>query len=107
MDILDVALQLIASLREPVERLGRQDRELAVQVRKAASSIALNVSEGRRREGRDRLHFFRIASGSAAEVGTGLDVAVGWGWLADAELAQARSLLDRVRAMAWRLTHPH
>ncbi|MBI5480710.1 MAG: four helix bundle protein [Deltaproteobacteria bacterium] len=105
-DALDTAVRLVAALREPLGRVQQHDRDLASQARRAASSVALNLGEGQRRGGRDRLQHFRIAAGSAAEVGVALRVAVEWGFLDGAGLAEARGLLDRVLAMTWRLTHP-
>ena len=105
-DTLTVALELARELRGPLEQLQRCDRNLADQIRRAASSIALNVSEARRREGKDRAHLFRVAAGSAAEVRTALDVAEAWGYIESAALDGARALLDRQLALLWRLTHP-
>ena len=101
-----VALELVAALRAPLDRLERRSRTHADQARRAAASAALNLSEGRRRAGRDRFHCWRIAAGSAAELRTALAVASAWGWLSDEELGPARALLDRVLAMPWRLLHP-
>jgi hypothetical protein len=39
--------------------------------------VALNLDEGRRRAGQDRLHHFRVALGSAAELDTALRLALG------------------------------
>mgnify|MGYP001385525039 CR=1 FL=1 len=103
-DALEVSLALIPSLRGPVDRLGRVDADLARQVRRAASSIALNVAEGRRRRGGDRLHLWRVAAGSAAEVGTALRVAAGWGHVDEAEIGDALALVDRLLAMLHRMT---
>lgn len=105
-ETLDIALQLVASLRTPLERLRQHDADLASQVRRAASSVALNIGEGHQRAGKDRLHLFRIAAGSAAEVRTALQVALAWGYLDLAVIAPSLAVLDRVLAMLWRLTHP-
>ena len=105
-DALEVALQIAVELRAPLERVQRRDRDLAGQLRRATSSVALNIGEARRREGKDRAHLFRVAAGSAAEVCTGLALAEAWGYLGATELEIARSLLDRQLAMLWRLTHP-
>ncbi len=83
--------------------LAKADRNLADQLRRAASSVVLNIAEGNRRTGMDRLHFFRIAAGSAAEVRAALDVARAWGMVGAAPAVEAE--LDRVLAMLWRLTH--
>ena len=70
----DAALAMVAALRPVLEPLAKGDRALADQVRRAASSVALNLAEGNRRTGQDRLQFFRIAAGSAAEVRAALEV---------------------------------
>ncbi len=57
-----VALDIIRSVRGALEALRRQDGALADQARRAASSIALNVEEGNRREGRDRRQLWRVAA---------------------------------------------
>jgi four helix bundle protein len=102
---LQVSLDLVRSLRRPVERLRVRDHALSEQIRRAAGSIALNLGEGRRQAGADRLHSWRIAAGSAEEVRMALRVAVAWGDLTAAEVAEALLLLDRLLAMLWRLTH--
>jgi four helix bundle protein len=49
---------------------------LSAQLRRAAYSVPTNIVEGfARNQGRERLHFLRIAWGSLAEVGYGLHVA--------------------------------
>src|SRR5262249_23771433 len=70
-----VSLELIIALREPLERLELRNRAHADQTRRAASSVAHNLSEGRRRAGRDRFHLWRTAAGSAAELRTALAIA--------------------------------
>ncbi|MDD9941534.1 MAG: four helix bundle protein [Myxococcales bacterium] len=92
---LDVALTLIHSLRAPVNRIRRHHAKHANQIVDAASSIAANLAEGNRRTGKDRLHLFRIAAGSADETRVHLLVAKGWGWVSEQEVTQALSLLDR------------
>jgi four helix bundle protein len=104
-DALEVSLDLVRSLRRPVQRLRVRDRALSDQIRRAASSLSLNLAEGRRRAQGDRLHHFRIAAGSADELRTALRVALAWGDLDLGELAEALKLLDRLLAMTWRLTH--
>ncbi len=102
-EVYDAALGMVSALRPVLERLKREDRALAEQLRRAASSVALNLAEGNQRAGQDRLQFFRIAAGSAAEVRAALEVGRAWGSVAGSEKAEAE--LDRVLAMLWRLTH--
>ena len=104
-DALELALECIGSLRGLVQVVRRQDAKIAQQIVAAASSVAANIAEGNRRRGADRLHFFRIAAGSADEVRTHLRVAMAWGWLSEDSTSQALALLDRENAVLWRLTH--
>ena len=69
-------------------------------------SVALNISEANRREGKDRIARFRIAAGSAAETRTALMIARAWRYVDVARAERIDELLDRVLAMLWRLTHP-
>ena len=81
-------------------------RCLADQTVRAVTSVPLNLAEGAGRRGRDRLHHWRIAYGSALEARTALELLAATGSV-DAEAAAAvDALLDRVAAMAWRLVHP-
>jgi four helix bundle protein len=101
--VYGAALGLVSALRTVLGELTKADRSLADQLRRAASSVVLNIAEGNRRAGKDRAHFFRIAAGSAAEVRAALDVARAWGTIGPAPAAEVE--LDRVLAMLWRLTH--
>jgi four helix bundle protein len=103
-DAFDVSLDMIRSLREPLAAVAERDPALAQQLRRAAASVPLNLSEGRRRNGRDRLHLWRIAAGSADEVVASLRVAEAWGHVDGSSIAPALTLCDRVLAMLWRLT---
>ena len=100
---LEVSLALIRSLRAPLARLVTHDSDLADQLRRAASSAALNLGEGRRRTGKDRAFHFRVAAGSASEVRVALQVAAAWGYVDEQALAEPLALVDRVLAMTWRL----
>ena len=104
-DALEVSLQMVASLRSPLATLKFRDQDLHRQVRRAATSVTLNLAEGRKRVGGDRRHHFRVAAGSADEVCSALRTAVALGDLREAELEQSFELLDRVLAMTWKLTH--
>ena len=103
----DVALELARSLREPIQRLQQKDRELCTQLRRAMQSVLLCVAEGGRRMAKDRIHLFRVAAGSAAEVKAALELAEAWGYLEPQLMAQPLRLLDRELALLWRLTERH
>ena len=103
-DAYRFAVELVTLLRPLVARVATHDPALADQLRRAATSAPLNLAEGRRRVGRDRLHLWRIAAGSVAEVGAALEVSVAWGYLEGAETAEAVALCDRLGAITWSLT---
>ena len=102
---LDVSIDAIRSLRSPLLTIRPYDSSLAQQIRRAASSVSLNLAEGNRRTGKDRRRFFRIAAGSANEVRTALRVAEAWGYVKAREITGALGLLDQTLAMLWKLTH--
>jgi len=63
----------------------------------------MNISEASGRAGKDRIHMFRIAYASAHEADMGIELLVLAGHLEEGATTRARGLLDRVRAMTWRL----
>lgn len=100
---LDVSYRLIESLSTVVPTIARHDRDLADQIRRAATSISLNLAEGSCSWKGNRQKHFSIAHGSANEVKAGLCVANAWGWIDASD--EAQSILDRLLALLWRLTH--
>lgn len=101
---MDVAEEIVDSLAQVFGKLAAKDKGLEDEARRAAISVALNVAEGRLRTGRDRLHAWRIAAGSCAELRTCLKIAVALRYLDGVELVVAFDLIDREMAMLWRLT---
>jgi four helix bundle protein len=81
-------------------------KPIADQVIRSASSVPANLAEGSGRSGRDRMHHFRIAYGSAKEVDTHLRLLVGVGAIDNSRTEISLQLFDDVRAMTWRLLHP-
>ena len=104
-DAYDRSLQLLRSTAPLIEVLTTRDTDLVKQLRRAGASVALNISEANRRVGKDRPHLFRVALGSAAEVAACLEVAVALGYLEQAAVEPALELVDRVRAMTYRLAN--
>jgi four helix bundle protein len=111
---LDVSYRLIEALATIVPAIERQDRALADQLRRAATSVSLNLAEGSGSRKGNRQKHFSLAHGSANEVKAGLCVAQAWGWIdlpsgpggAGASDASDRvmGILDRLLALLWRLT---
>ena len=104
-DAYEISLELLRSLRPHLKRLRSCDASLSKQLTRAASSVPLNLSEGRQRVGGDRVHLFRIAAGSVAEVKACLDTAEALDYLQANDVLASMALINRVQAMCWRLTH--
>ncbi len=104
LDAYTVSIALLRSLAPLLKRLSAIDPKLEDQARRAAISVSLNIAEARQRTGKDQRNRYRVSLGSAAEVGAALDVAVALGYLADGAAGAALALIDRVRAMTWRLS---
>ena len=88
-------VKLVAPVAEAV------DAGLADQLRRVVASVPANLAEGSGRIGKDRLHHYRIAYGSARELRAHLDIA---GRLAYADTATADRLADRVTGLVYGLT---
>ena len=78
--------------------VGRLDSDLAKQVRRAASSVALNIAEAWGRKGGSRAYHFRVAYASCLELHTALEVARRWGSLKDAQVDPISDLVARTAA---------
>jgi four helix bundle protein len=101
--VLDLTIAAIERLAPVVVAVRRFDRDLADQIRRAASSVALNIGEGNRSDGGNRRARFCTAAGSNAEVRAALRVAVAWGYVRAEDVAPIDALLDRIAAMLYGL----
>ena len=100
-----VALDTIVSLRPLMSGIQRRDRSLAVQLTRAASSIALNIAEAEYSDPGTRRARFHTAAGSANETRSALAVAIAWGYVTTEQSRASLALLDRIIATLWRLLH--
>ena len=100
------ALEAAGITLKLVSRVPLPFKPIADQAIRSAASVPANLAEGHGRRGRDRLHHWRIAYGSAKEVDTHLQLLVHAAAVKAAEAVQALDLFDQVRAMTWRLLHP-
>ena len=98
---LEIALNIIRLVRPLLRRIGRYDRELEYQIRKALTSGALNTGEAWKRFKRDRTHLYRVAAASEEEVRTGLLAAEAFGYLSEKDIAASVAEVDRYQRVVW------
>ena len=103
---LSAAYSLISALVPVVAAVGRHDRSLRDQLRRAGSSIPLNLAEGYGLQGGHEKQRFLTALGSAREVAAIIEVARRWEYVSPAVADDALEALDQVAAMTYRLVHP-
>jgi four helix bundle protein len=105
-DVVEHAVQVIALARPIVEAVARRDPELGSQLRRAFSSIALNLAEGLATEAGNARLRFETARGSLCEAQAALRVAAAWGYVSAENVAAllscTRSLGGRVYGLARR-----
>ena len=99
----EVAIELVCELKKIVEIVGKHDSNLADQMKRAGTSVVLNLSEGARRARGNQQRAYEIAHGEARELLGALDCAAAWGYVLDA--GRARETLDRLLGLLWGLTH--
>ena len=95
--IYTTIIGFLQGLRPVVAQIESHDRDLARQLRRAASSIALNVSEGSGCHGGTRRERYRNALGSARETGACIDVALAFAYVEEVDV-QLLDALDHIRA---------
>ena len=95
--IYAVAIEAIGMLAGVLTQIEGHDRDLARQLRRAASSVALNISEGSGSRGGTRRERYQNALGSARETGACLDVALAFGYV-EAVNPALRAKLHQVQA---------
>ena len=105
LQVAGLSFEMIAALRPLVPRIKRMDKSLAEQLRRAATSVALNIAEGDLSDPGNRRARFFTAAGSANESLAALRVAIAWGYLASEDAEAASGLLRRIIAILWKLTH--
>ncbi len=99
-----VALEVVRGLAPVFERVGRRDRGLADQLRRAMSSVVLNLAEGSHSRGRNKPARYQTALASGKEVRSALLVAEAYGYCEVDAASWDR--LDQVLATTYRLVHP-
>ena len=97
LSIYDTMIEAMREMRPVIAKIEASDRDLGRQLRRAASSVALNLSEGSGSSGGTRRERYRNALGSARETTACLEVAVALGYVEGLSAGMLDGL-DRVKA---------
>jgi len=101
LDVFQVAIALIEHIAGLKPRRGCSNA--FDQLRRAATSTALNIAEACGKQGQDRQRFFEIARGSALESAAALQVLAALGAVSATEHDAGRAFCERLYAMLTRL----
>jgi four helix bundle protein len=93
--IYPVCLSLVRDVRPYAERIARFDRDLAQQLRRSCTAVALNVAEGCGLRAGRRRQSYQYALGEARETLANLEVAEAIGYLPSVE-PHVRERLDHI-----------
>jgi four helix bundle protein len=102
LTVINLMLSVVRRLAPLVRVIEGHDKDLGRQIRKAASSVVLNLGEANGSDPGNRRARLFTALGSAKETRLGLQTAVAWGYIP--EQPELDRDLDRVAAMTFRLT---
>ena len=90
--VYDVVLEFVRDMKPVVAQIERHDRSLGQQMRRAMSSVALNLCEGSGSRAGTRTQRYRDSLGSAEETRACVHVAQAFGYIGAIDLDK----LDRV-----------
>jgi four helix bundle protein len=93
--IYDTVIEVMRMLRPVINQIESSDDDLAGQLRRASTNVALKVSEGSGQAGATRQERYREALGAAREARACLDVAEAFGYVRQVD-GSLRDALDRV-----------
>jgi four helix bundle protein len=101
--IYSVAVSVVGKLRPVIETIERKDSDLGRQMRRAASSVVLNMSEGMYSRGGNRRLRYHSAMGSMRETQACVEVGVALGYIGGIE-AELLGDINRIMATLVKLT---
>jgi four helix bundle protein len=103
MKILDAMVEMVRVVHAVAAKVARHDRDLAQQMKRASTSVALNGSEGLWAKAGKRRSRLEDSINSARETLMALRLAAACGYLPAAEAAAAADQVDSVIAVLWTL----
>lgn len=99
--IYDVVIETIGEMRPLIAQIERRDADLARQMRRAVSSVALNLAEGAGVRGGNRRLRYESALGSMREAVACVDVAKALGYVGEVDAA----LMTKTHRITGTLVH--
>jgi len=105
LNIYPVTLELAREVARLLPAVAAADPDLARQLRRAVTSVVLNVGEGMYSQGRNRTARYHTAMGSAREVQSCLEVSHAMGYAAPIS-DEMRARLHHVIGTLVRLVRP-
>ncbi len=101
--IYEVILDVVKALGPVMREVERRDPDLARQMRRAASSVALNTSEGMYSRGKNRGARYHTALGSMRETLACIEVSQALGYLEEVD-GRILDSIGRIMATLTKLT---
>ena len=103
--IYDVALAMVRDVAAIARRVERRDRDLARQMRRSSTSVALNINEGTYARGGNKPARYQTAAAEAAETAAAIESAAAAGYIPSTGHERTLDRLDHITAVMWKLTH--
>ena len=101
----DTALEMVGEVIRVARRVERVDSDLARQMRRACTSVPLNIAEGQYSKGGNQKLRYYSAMASARETMAAIEVSVAAEYITAEGTPQVLRKLDQIVATLWRLTH--
>ncbi len=100
----ELSLELIEALVPLMPRIKQKDKGLEDQLRRAASSLGLNLAEAKFSDPGNRKARLFTAAGSAGETQHALRQAIAWRVVSAGDAEAPMRLLKRIVAILWGMT---
>ena len=103
--IYDTALEMVAEVVRVARVVARHDADLARQMRRACTSVPLNIAEAVHSAGGNQKVRYHSAMASARETMAAIEVSVAAEYLSAETTPGVLQKLDQIVATLWRLIH--
>jgi four helix bundle protein len=105
LKILDTSVDMVQRVHGFAAKVARHDRDLASQMKRSSTSVALNCSEGIWAKAGKRRSRLEDAINSARETLMALRIASACGYLSERHAADGIAQLDSMIAVLWTLAN--